>query len=62
VHRTSSERFERDRADELRRRLRHHHIDRGSRFGQQPRQPRRFVAGDSSGYTEEDAGTVVGTN
>jgi hypothetical protein len=57
-----SEGFERDCADELCRGARHHDVDGGSRFGQQSREPRRLVAGNSSRDAEEDSGTVVGTN
>ena len=62
VHRMPGKRLERDCADELCRGTRHHDVDGGSRLCQQPREPRRLVAGNSSRDAEEDSGTVVGTN
>jgi hypothetical protein len=47
VNRMARERLEGDRAHELRRGLRHYHVDFGARLGQQPRQPGRLIAGDS---------------
>ena len=47
VHRPPGERLERDRADELTRRSRQHHVHFGAGLREQPRQPRRLVARDS---------------
>ena len=56
------ERLERYGADELERRSREHDIDYGAALREEPRQPRRLVAGYASRDTEEDAAGIKWTN
>jgi hypothetical protein len=59
VHRTTRQRFKRDRPDKLRCRFRKDDVDFSSRLREQSCQPRRFVAGYPSRNSEKDAAAGI---